>query len=69
MPHPLKPQIKALAAFSAGIAKAEERGLNAAAKKLPLVGNPIAVARDTASQALRIPAFAGMTGQKSGMTG
>ena len=33
-----KPQTKALAAFSFGIAKAEGCGLNAAAKRLPLVG-------------------------------
>ena len=45
MPHLSKPQSKALAAFSVGIAKEEGCGLNAAAKKLPFVGNPAAVER------------------------
>ena len=44
-----KPQTKALAAFSFGIAKAEGCGLNAAAKRLPLVGKSRGGrARDTA---------------------
>jgi len=46
MPRLSKPQTKALAAFSMGIAKEERRGLNAAAKKLPFVGNTAAPARD-----------------------
>ena len=45
MPHLSKPQSKALAAFSVGIAKEEGCGLSAAAKKLPFVGNPAAVER------------------------
>ena len=45
MPRPSKPQSKALAAFSEGIAKEEGRGLNAAAKKLPFAGNPANVER------------------------
>ena len=45
MPHLSKPQSKALAVFSAGIAKEEGCGLNAAAKKLTFVGNPVAVER------------------------
>ena len=45
MQHLSKPQTKALAAFSAGIAKAEGCGLNAASKKLPFAGNPTAVER------------------------
>ena len=45
MPHLSKPQTKALAAFSVGIAKEEGCGLNAAAKKLPFVGNPATVER------------------------
>ena len=44
-PHLSKPQAKALAAFSVGIAKEEGCGLNAAAKKLPFVGNPATVER------------------------
>ena len=45
MQHLSKPQTKALAAFSAGIAKAEGCGLNAASKKLPFAGNPANVER------------------------
>ena len=45
MPHLSKPQSKALAAFSVGIAKEKGRGLSAAAKKLPFAGNPAAVER------------------------
>ena len=40
-----KPQAKVLAAFSVGIANAKGCGLNAAAKKLPFVGNPATVER------------------------
>ena len=45
MPHLSKPQTKALAAFSVGIAKEEGCGLSAAAKKLPFAENPSAVER------------------------
>ena len=45
MPHLSKPQSKVLSAFSMGIAKEEGCGLNAAAKKLPFVGNPATVER------------------------
>ena len=45
MPHLSKPQSKALAAFSVGIAKEEGCGLNAAAKKLPFAENPATVER------------------------
>ena len=45
MPRPSKPQSKALAAFSVGIAKEEGCGLNAAAKNLPFAGNPANVDR------------------------
>ena len=45
MPHLSKPQTKALAAFSVGIAKEEGCGINAAAKKLPFAENPAAVER------------------------
>ena len=45
MPHLSKPQSKALATFSVGIAKEKGCGLSAAAKKLPFVGNPAAVKR------------------------
>ena len=45
MPHLSKPQTKALAAFSVGIAEEEGCGLNAAAKKLPFAENPASVER------------------------
>ena len=45
MPHLSKPQSKALAAFSVGIAKEEGCGLNAADKKLSFAENPAAVER------------------------
>ena len=45
MQHLSKPQTKALAAFSVGIAKEEGCELSAAAKKLPFAGNPTAVER------------------------
>ena len=45
MPYLSKPQTKALAAFSVGIVKEEECGINAAAKKLPFAENPAAVER------------------------
>ena len=45
MPHLSKPQTKALAAFSVGIVKEEECGINAAAKKLSFAENPSAVER------------------------
>ena len=45
MPNLSKPQAKLLAAFSVGIAKEERCALNAAAKNLPLAGNPAPVER------------------------
>ena len=45
MTHLSKPQSKALAAFSVGIAKDERCALNAAAKKPPFMGNPATVER------------------------
>ena len=45
MPHLSKPQTKALAAFSVGIAEEEGCGLSAAAKKLPFAENPATVER------------------------